>query len=252
VGVGADGTCDGDEAPHVGSPERDAVETLVRISGRALDRAGLVHAYGHCSARIDADRFLVSPRRPLGQVGPGEPCIEVEIDGEPPSAAAGEVRLHQAVYRIRSDVGAICRSQPPNVMTLSTARLTPRARHGFSSYFAPAPTLWDDPQLVREEATAARVAGALGGGRAIVLRGNGAVVVGVTIEEATVLSWFLEDSARVELAVRSMGEPDPKRTELTEAEARARATRDGGLFERMWQYLTRADPELDSPSNSRG
>ena len=36
----------------------------VRVAGRALARHGLVHAYGHCSARIDAGRFLVSPLVP--------------------------------------------------------------------------------------------------------------------------------------------------------------------------------------------
>jgi len=32
---------------------------------RALARAGLVHAYGHCSVRLDAHHFLVSPAKPL-------------------------------------------------------------------------------------------------------------------------------------------------------------------------------------------
>ncbi len=216
----------------------------VRIAGRALARAGLVHAYGHCSARIDEHRFIVSPPWPLGLVAPGAPCIEVETDGPLPSEAAGEVRIHQAVYRRRPDVGGICRAQPPNTMTLSVARITPRARHGFSSYFAPSPPLWDDPALVRDEAAAARVAEALGDARAIVLRGNGALTVGATIEEATVLCWYLEDSARVELGVRTMRSARHL-TELSAAEAARRATWDGGLLDRMWSYLTHGDPETD-------
>jgi HCOMODA/2-hydroxy-3-carboxy-muconic semialdehyde decarboxylase len=215
----------------------------VRIAGRALARAGLVHAYGHCSARVDDYRFLVSPMRPLGLVGAGEPCVEVPTDGPLPPGAAGEVRIHQAVYRARPDVGGICRAQPPNVMTLSVARTTPRARHGFSSYFAPAPPLWDDPALVRDEAAAARVAETLGDHAAVVLRGNGALTVGATLEEATVLAWYLEDSARVELDLRKIAGSRRRFSELSAAEAARRSTWEGGLLDRMWAFLTREDPE---------
>jgi HCOMODA/2-hydroxy-3-carboxy-muconic semialdehyde decarboxylase len=215
------------------------------MAGRALARAGLVSAYGHCSARIGDGRFIVSPARPLGLVARDDPCIEVATDQPLPPEAAGEVRIHQAVYRRRPDVGGICRAQPPNTMTLSAARITPRARHGFSSYFAPAPPLWDDPALVRDEASAAGVSEALGDGTAIVLRGNGALTVGETIEEATVLCWFLEDSARVELDLRKIANSGVRLSELSAAEAARRATWEGALLDRMWTYLTRDDPERD-------
>ena len=41
--------------------------------------------------------------------------------------------------------------------------------------------------------------------RAIVMRGNGAVAVGASLEEAVVMAWYLEDAARVELAVLGAG-----------------------------------------------
>ena len=55
-------------------------------------------------------------------------------------------------------------------LTLSTMRLTPRARHGFSAYFHPQPPLWDDPALLRNDEAAAGVAETLDDARAIVLR----------------------------------------------------------------------------------
>jgi HCOMODA/2-hydroxy-3-carboxy-muconic semialdehyde decarboxylase len=218
----------------------------VRIAGRALARAGLVHAYGHCSARLDVDRFIVSPARPLGLIDAEEPCIEVAVDRPLPAGAAGEVRIHQAIYRHRPDVSGICRAQPRNTMTLSVARITPSARHGFSSYFAPRPALWDDPLLVRDDTAATSVAELLGSGSAIVLRGNGAVTVGSTIEEATVLSWYLEDSARVELDLLQLAHGTGSLAELSTEECQRRATWEGGLLERMWAYLTHGDPEIDS------
>ncbi len=226
----------------------DDLARRVRVAGRALARAGLVTAYGHCSARVDDDHFVVSPMRPLGLVGAGERCIEVAVDEPLPSAVAGEVRIHQAVYRSHPEIGGICRAQPPSVMALSVARVTPHARHGPSSYFAPAPPLWDDPALVRDDESASRVVATLGSARALVLRGNGAVTVGATIEEATVLCWCLEDAARVELAVRVLAVAGQEPTELLPDAASRRATWEGGLLSRMWLYLTRDDPELVPPS----
>lgn len=225
---------------------RDAsIDRTVRVAARALARAGLAHAYGHCSARTDRDHFLVCAPRPMGLVGVGEPNIEVPIDGELPAGVLGEVRIHQAIYRRRDDIGGICRVQPPATMALSTLRLTPRARHGFSAYFAPAPPLWDDPMLVRSDDGAVAVAEELGDACAIVLRGNGAVTVGPDLRHAAVLAWYLEDSARLELSVRAASSSDgAEPIELSVAEAEVRATWDGGLAERMWDYLTAGDPEL--------
>lgn len=218
----------------------------VRVAGRALARADLVTAYGHCSARVDEDSFVVSPAKPLGLVAPGDACPRVAIAEPLPAGVAGEVRMHQAVYDRRPDVGGICRAQPARTMTLSVARTTPHARHGFSSYFWPAPPLWDDPALVRDEDAASKLAETLGDARAVVLRGNGALTVGTTIEEAVVLCWCLEDSARVELELLQADVTGVPSTELSAQEAFRRATWEGGLLERMWSYLVVGDPEAAS------
>jgi len=80
----------------------------------------------------------------------------------------------------------------------------------------------------------------LGSSRAIVLRGNGAVAVGASLPEAVVMAWYLEDAARVELAVLACGISG---IELTPAEARDRAITSGKIVERMWDWLTAGDPE---------
>ncbi|WP_211187830.1 class II aldolase/adducin family protein, partial [Achromobacter sp. Bel] len=141
-------------------------EALVRVAARALARANLVHAYGHCSSRLDADHFLVCAARPMGLIAPGEAGTVVPVHGDLPDGVLGEVRIHQHIYRLRPDVGGVVRSMPPTVMTLSSARVTPAPRHGMGSYFSPAVPLWDDPQLVRGDAQARGVAETLGAARA--------------------------------------------------------------------------------------
>jgi HCOMODA/2-hydroxy-3-carboxy-muconic semialdehyde decarboxylase len=77
----------------------------------------------------------------------------------------------------------------------------------------------------------------LGDAPAIVMRGNGAVVTGATIQQAVTLAWFLEDAARIERDVRAMGFA-PATGLLDTDEVAARQVWAGGVAERMWDYLT--------------
>ncbi len=215
-------------------------DILVRKAARALSRHGLVHAYGHCSQRVDDKHFLVCAPKPMGTIAAGEPGTLVSLDGELPPHVLAEVRIHREIYRNRPDVGGIVRSMPPFIMSLSAIGRTPRILHGMSSYFSPEIPLWNDPQLVRNDESAAQTAMLLGDKRAIVLRGNGAVVAGESIQDAVVLTWYLEDAARVELDCLPLSGDV---LELSVDEAMVRATRSGRIFERMWDYLTYGDPE---------
>lgn len=213
----------------------DHIDAMLRRAGRALARHGLVHAYGHCSLRIDGGTFRVSPSQPLGLVRDADVGTTVALDGPLPDGVLGEVRIHREIYRLRPDVQAVVRCTPPRVMSLSAGLRTPRARHGFGSYFHPAPPLWRDPQLLRDDERARRLAAELGGARAIVMRGNGAVLAGDSLEQAVVLAWYLEDAARVELDALAAGFGDE--CLLSADEAAARATFSGRIVERMWDYL---------------
>lgn len=217
-------------------------QILVRKAARALARAGLVHAYGHCSARLDENSFLVCAPQPMGMIKPGEDGTVVPVDGELPDGVLGEVRIHQQIYQRRPEVGGVCRTMPMNVMALSTMSKTPRARHGFSSYFAPQPPLWDDPLLLRSDEQAAQLAETMGDNRALIMRGNGAVTAGECLEDAVVFAWYLEDAARVELEVMKCGEADSAPL-LTPEQVEIRAVGTGRIYERMWEYLTGGDPE---------
>ncbi|VVE13524.1 aldolase [Pandoraea pneumonica] len=218
-------------------------DRAVRVAARTLARAGLAHAYGHCSVRLDDARFLVCAARPMGLIGVGEAGTVVPIDGPLPDGVLGEVRLHQQIYRRRPDIGAVARTMPPKTMSLSTLRRTPRALHGPGTYFAPGVPLWDDPQLIRSDAQAQAVIDALGENAAVVMRGNGAVVAADTLEAMVALTWYLEDAARVDLDVLALEVAMPAAV-LDAAECAARATRSGRIIERMWEYLSAGDPEL--------
>ncbi|NPD16345.1 class II aldolase/adducin family protein [Xinfangfangia sp. D13-10-4-6] len=219
----------------------EALAKTVRISARSLGRAGLVHAYGHCSARVDADHFLVCPARPMAQILPGEACTLVPVRGALPEGVLGEVRLHQQIYQRRPDCGGVIRFMGPNVMALAALGRVPAMRHGFGTYFAPKVGLWDDIQLIRDEEKAVGAIDAMGASAGLLMRGNGGVVAGESLEEATGLAFYLDDMCRIELAALAAGLADTP--EISAEDAQTRATRAGRIFGRMWDHLTFGDPE---------
>lgn len=218
------------------------MEIKVRKAARALARHGLAHAYGHVSVRIDSGTFLVCAAQPMGLIAPGAPGSVVSLHSDMPEGVLGEVRIHREIYRRRPDVQSVARTMPPKIMSLSTLRLTPRVRHGFGSYFYPSIPLWDSPLLIRDDSTARQLAARIEDGFAIVMRGNGLITAGASVEEAVVRAWYAEDSAKVELDALSVGEAGSPAF-YSEEEVAIRVTWAGRILERMWDYMTAGDPE---------
>ena len=214
----------------------------LRLSARALSRAGLVHAYGHCSARTREDTFRVCAPMPMGSIPVGADGTDVPVRGSLPDGVLGEVRLHQRIYAADPDAGGVVRFMGPSVMALAALGRVPAMRHGFGAYFRPSAGLWNDPQLVRDDDKADGAIRAMGASAGLLMRGNGAVVRAPTLERATVLAWYLEDACRIELAALATGLADGAPT-LSDAEAAERATDAGGIYERMWDHLIAGDPE---------
>ncbi|MGR3795792.1 class II aldolase/adducin family protein [Vannielia sp. SX4] len=217
-----------------------AGEVKLRVAARALGRAGLAHAYGHCSVRLSESEFLVCAPVPMGQVPVGAAGTVVPVDGPLPEGVLGEVRIHQQLYKARPEAGGITRTMPPKIMALSALGRVPQMRHGMGAYFRAGIALWDSPLLIRDDASAGALAAQMAGQRAGVMRGNGLVTVGESIEEAVVLAWYAEDAARIELEVLGTGLDGPL---VTPEEAEARDTWGGRIMDRMWDYLTFGDPE---------
>jgi len=220
-----------------------ALERRVRVAARTLAAHGLVQAWGHCSARIDDESFLVCAAKPMGRIEVGEPGTIVSIEGPLPAGVLGEVRIHQQIYRHRSDVRGVCRVFPPNTVALSTLKIVPRPRHGVGAFNA-ACRFWDDVRLLRDDGLAAELAATLGDAPSLVMRSNGAVTVGPSLELAVGFAWCLEDAARVETLVRSVSSTlDLSNAGLTLEEIEQRQVSSGAVFERLWNFLAAADPE---------
>lgn len=219
------------------------LERRVRVAARALARHQLVQAWGHCSARIDERSFLVCASKAMGTIGVGEPGTVVDIHAPLPPGVLGEVRIHQQIYKIRPDVGGVCRIMPPNLMALSVLRTVPKPRHGVGAFNA-ACKLWENSRLLRDDGLAAELAAHLGDAPSLVMRANGAVTVGPSIELAAGFAWCLEDAARMETLVRAAARGNDVDTAcLSQEEIGLRQVSSGAVFERLWDYMTHGDTE---------
>lgn len=178
----------------------------VAAAARMVSAAGLVEAFGHVSARTPSG-FLITSTRPMGGAEPAD-VIEIEA-GTPVGGPVGELPLetpmHEAIYRARPDVGAICRGHPPYAVVwgIVTERLP--LLHGLGGMAGAVVRVHPDIRLVKTGEAGEAVADTLGDEFSVLLQGNGCLAVGGDLLEAATRLWYLEERARVVVRARSAG-----------------------------------------------
>lgn len=207
-------------------PTRDTREVLglkgrVAKATRILFEMGLADFYGHASARLPGkNQILIKPSiSPLGSIR-AKDILLVDMDnyqqgdmtdplmqerGLPP----GEVILHIAIYRKRPDVFGVVHTHQILATAFGIAGKPIVPLHNQTSRFSPGTALYPKPDMVSNETVAAEVADTLGDLNGILLRGHGVVVVGRSVEEATVNAIYLERAAKIQILANLIGTPVP-------------------------------------------
>lgn len=215
----------------------DDVPTQLRLAARAVARAGLTDAFGHVSVRVSPNAALVTPAVPLGRLTDDDPLVSLELDADDlPATAPREAWMHLLVLRQRPDVGAVCRAQPPAVAAWAALRRPLPVVNGHAALLG-AVASHPDSRLVRDLDSARAVAGALAGGTALILRGNGALTVGADLASAVSTMWVLERSAELALRATAAG-PVHEVPEDEQVWWRSRAPE---LLPRVYRYLAPTD-----------
>jgi HCOMODA/2-hydroxy-3-carboxy-muconic semialdehyde decarboxylase len=175
-----------------------------------LSGEGLVEAFGHVSARQAEAEFIITPRKGLASVSEHEllqvrmvPGAALEVVSGDPQALPVEAVIHAAVYAARSDVGGICRDHPEATSVLTVGGVAIRPVHALGAAGGGATPVYNTPALVRDWSAGRSLAEALGTASAVVLLGNGRVVVGSSVPESCARAVLLEESARIQLAALS-------------------------------------------------
>jgi HCOMODA/2-hydroxy-3-carboxy-muconic semialdehyde decarboxylase len=211
------------------SPPADLVE-----AARTLSRLGLVTAYGHVSTRL-GDSMLITPGSDLAEVTePG--LVTVALDASAlPDGAPAEAWVHIALYRARTDAGAIARAQPPVAFPVAATTTSLRPLHGQAAWLGASIPVHDDAHLLRSPALAEAAAHRLAGGEAVLLRGNGAVTLGRSPGVAVARMWLLAAACEAHLATQVAGSV---RFLTAEEIASWQAVADE-LLPRLWDHLRR-------------
>ena len=204
-------------------------------AAHALAIEGLVTAFGHVSVREEEqDGFLITPPKPLGSLEPDDQLLEVSlVEDELPEGVPGEAWIHWAIYKSLTDVGGICRAQPPISTALTSAGVPIRPLHGQGAFLGEEVPVYDDARLIRGREAGEELVGRLGSARGIIMRGNGAVTVGKSVGAAVARMWVLEVSAEINRTVAAVGTPRV----LNGEEFSYWESVSEEILERIWGYL---------------
>jgi len=201
-----------------------------------IDNQGLVQGYGHVSARIPGrDAMLMTPRRGPGLLEDPDEMLVIDFKGrklEGDGDVAIEVIMHGAVYEARPDVSGIVRTHSKYANVLSILRKPPRAVHGFGTFLGMQVPIFDKPFLISNEDLGREFVAMLGSAEAILVRGNGNLIVGHSVPEATVKAIFLEEACELQYLAYCAGEP----ATYTPEELAVRSEPGYDHFGRAWDY----------------
>ena len=125
--------------------------------------------------------------------------------------------FHLWIYRKRPDVQSIMHTHPPHVSALSMIGVPLKAAHMDTSMFYEDCAYldhWPGPPIGDEEGEI--ISSAIGDKRSILLAHHGQLCACATVEEAAVLSLFIERAARLQLLAMAAGtirdlDPEPAR-----------------------------------------
>ena len=180
----------------------DQLYSDVALANRIAHRAGLVTATGHISARVPGTQTFLIPPRASPALATPERLLVMDVDGnriagddEPNS----EHWIHARLYAARPDAAAVAHVHAPSCVVLGSIGDTVRALHNLGALFDVVP-VFDSIGLVRSRERGDAVAAALGGARAMLLRGHGANVVAADVRIVTVLACYLEEAASRQVA----------------------------------------------------
>lgn len=170
----------------------------------------LIDFLGHVSSRVPgSDLILVSPSsKGLANIEE-EDILTISMDGKvvegalkPPS----ETLIHLTIYKVREDVESIVHVHPKYATILSVTGREFKVVHHLGLPFIDGVSLFDRYELINNEELAYRVANALGRRRAVLLKNHGVIVVGRSVEEACILTIWLERNCEIQLASELLGE----------------------------------------------
>ncbi|HTM09874.1 MAG TPA: class II aldolase/adducin family protein [Verrucomicrobiae bacterium] len=222
----------------------------VALSCRILAKLGLFkETTGHVSARNSDGGTMLIRGRGGSETGllftrPAD-IVLADFDGVPLKNRAGlktpnEACIHGELYKTRQDVGGVVHAHPPAIVLTSMAGIALRPifggydPQGMRMAIRGVPVYESSLTLHSVEQVHEMLA-VMGASDICVLRGHGVVVVGKTIEEATIKAIKLDHLAEMNLQAAALGKvPSIPQEDIDRFLSRRQAA--GRSQEPVWRY----------------
>jgi L-fuculose-phosphate aldolase len=219
-------------------PNTDLKQQLVDCI-RMLEQSDIIDYNGHCSVRLDENRFLInigSCQRSLLTVD--DLCVvdldANQVEGKDKGNAPLERHLHCGIYRVRPDVKAIVHAHPKWSTCLTMVGEAYKPVYAQGSLVYPVPLL-DSPNSINTKAMGERLAATLGNRPAALMKAHGAVTVGKDLVEAFVLANYMEENAYRQYMALQIGKPYSFNEE--ELALCREKLWNANLFKRTWDHF---------------
>jgi L-fuculose-phosphate aldolase len=183
---------------------------------RQLAAQGLIAGRdGNLSVRLGRERVLVTPSGFIKSlVTPGD-MVEVDLAGNSRRRSSrkptSELDLHLRILRHRPDVHAVVHAHPPTATGFAVAGQEIPGNLLPELIFVVGPVPLVPFGMPGTPELGDRVVPYLKGHNALLLANHGAVTMGRTLDEAWIRMESLEHCARIIVAARSIGQPQPMR-----------------------------------------
>jgi ribulose-5-phosphate 4-epimerase/fuculose-1-phosphate aldolase len=215
------------------------------LANRILERFRLSGAFGHASARIPGTQTFLLPASRSPALAAGDRMLVLDTGGRILSGEGApdeEFWLHARLYAARPDLGGVVYAHAPSCIALAQIGQLHRILHNAGGTFHGGVPQFERIGPIRTLELGDLLAQRLGGGVAVMLRGQGIATAAADTRAATVAACLLEESA--DLALRMLaaagGDGARMRTYTQEEIARVRDQLDPGVVARAWEYYAAA------------
>jgi len=214
------------------------------LANKILELEKLATPYGHVSIRIPGTETFLITRSVAPGIATLDDIVICDLNGKVLEGkyknTYSEVAIHTGVYKKRKEFNSVVHTHSPYVIALSMAGMTvlPSNLQAIEVGIEPI-AMYNKMVFIDKPVFGEEVADLLGPNKAVILKGHGAVVVGMSIEEAMYAARILETSARFQWMARCVGSIVPvteqERQLLIEFHKSAAATPGRG-GSREWAY----------------
>ncbi len=189
--------------------EQEARTAIVAAGRRLYERRILASIEGNMSIRLEGDRIVATPSGiNKGRMQPTD-MVVTDLEGNPESGGnpSSEMRMHLAIYNVRSDLGAIVHAHPTVATGYAVAgkQLPPAVLAEIVTTLGCIPMAPYGTPSTDELAEA--VLGPIRNYDALLLANHGALTAGDDLEQAEERMYQLEHFAEVSLVAELLGGP---------------------------------------------